>query len=310
VTGDSGGRATTPAWEHAEDADWACVLDARARLGEIPVYAPDQHALYWMDLLEPALHRLDLATKHTTTWPLLDTGGCYALYEDRKHAIVAISSGIYRLSFDSGQFTLLHEAPYDRADFRFNDGKCDPRGRFWVGSIVLAAGNAAEGSASFWCIDQGELRHGFDGITVANGVGFSPSGDTMYAADRPGWRILAFDYDVRSGQVANPRTFARVPEGHVPDGAAIDVEGNYWIALFRVGLIACFGTDGALRRVLRAPTSHPTMVTFGDRDMRTLFITTARDFLDADGLSQEPLAGGIFSLEIGVEGLPDHAYKP
>lgn len=300
-----------PNFSHAEaeSPEWSCVSDARAAIGEVPVWAADQNALYWMDLYAPALYKIDLSDLSTSTWALPDTGGSFALWEDGRGTVVAVKNGIHELDFATGEFTLLHEAPYDQKNYRFNDGKCDPHGRFWVGTAKLGSSTVADGTSRFWCLDRGTLRDGIDGITVANGIAFSPNGSVMYVADRPGWQILAFDYDVETGKPTHRRQFATVPTGHTPDGAAVDSAGRYWIALFAVGLIACFEPTGQLCRVLRAPTAHPTMVAFGGPELRTMFVTTARDFLDDQGLAAEPLAGGIFSCELDTPGLPGHRYR-
>jgi sugar lactone lactonase YvrE len=293
-----------------EEPTWTCVLAAEAQLGEVPIWSVAEQQLYWIDVDGALLHRTDPTDGRTATWPTPETIGSYALVRDAAAAVVALQSGIFHLDLVSGRLEKMFDAPFDDRRFRFNDGRCDRRGRFWVGNMPLrtVAGPEPVGESAFWCVDGPELRLGVGGITVANGIAFAPGGDVLYLADRPSWSVLAFAYDEESGTAAERRTFARVPEGMVPDGAAVDEEGGYWIALFRAGLIARFLPDGTPDRTFRAPMSLPTMVCFGGPELRTLYVTTARRHLDTAGLEREPLAGGLFSCDAGVRGLAEPAF--
>lgn len=288
-----------------ERPGWELAIDARASVGEVPIWSSEEQSLYWIDIHGPTLNRTHLPSGDTRTWTFPDEIGCYGLTADRSQAVVALHSGIYRLGLEDDELVQVHDAPYDREHMRFNDGRCDARGRFWVGTIRLPESSLPDGCGSFWSLDERGLLRQIDDITVANGIAFSPDHRTMYLADRPGWQILAFDYEPETGIATGRRQFARVPEGQFPDGAAIDRDGGYWIALFAAGRIARFLPDGSLDRVLAAPVTHPTMVTFGGPDHATLYVTTARAFLDQDGLEREPLAGGIFACDIGAAGLPE-----
>lgn len=293
-----------------EEPEWDLVLDARASVGEVPIWSAEESALYWIDIQAPTLNRTELGSGRTRTWRFPDDVGCYGLSADRSIAVVALHSGIYRLDLVTDELVKVHDAPYDRQHMRFNDGRCDPRGRFWVGTIRLPDSPLPDGSGAFWRLDDRGLVRQIDDITVANGIAFSPDEATMYLADRPGWQILAFDYDPETGSATGRRRFAGVPEGQFPDGAAVDRDGGYWIALFAAGRIARFLPDGTLDRLLAAPVTHPTMVAFGGPDLATLYVTTARAFLDDAGLEREPHAGGIFACDVGARGLPEPAFEP
>lgn len=290
-----------------EEPQWECVLEARAGIGEVPIWSPEQESLYWIDVYEGLLHRTEPESGTTKTWNVGETIGCYALEAGGAGAVVALQSGVFRLDFVSGTLEKMFDAPYDSARFRFNDGRCDERGRFWVGNMPLTTleGPQPVRQSSFWCTDGPQMRLRVEEMTVANGIAFSPQGDVLYLADRPTWTIQAFDFDMETGKASNRRTFARVPAGMSPDGASVDTEGGYWIALFRAGLIARFLPDGSLDRIIKAPTSLPTMVCFGGRDLGTMYLTTARRHLDEEGLRREPLAGAIFRCDVGVKGLPE-----
>jgi sugar lactone lactonase YvrE len=251
------------------------------------------------------MNATDPETGRTQTWPMPVRIGSLALRAGGERALVALADGLYDLDLTSGRLAKLHDGPYDQANYAFNDGRCDRQGRFWVGTARLPGSAVPDGGAHFYRLDREGPKRLIGDLTIANGIAFSPEGRTMYLANRPKWEILAFDYDLATGTPSNRRRFARVPEGEIPDGAAVDREGGYWIAMFRSGRIYRFAPDGRLDRDIRAPVSLPTMVAFGGPDYRHLYLTTGRRQLDAEGLKREPRAGGIFRCEIGVCGLPE-----
>ena len=293
-----------------ECPDWICALDAKARLGECPTWDGAEQALFWIDSFAPALNRFDPATGATRRWALPDPVGSFALVEGRHAAVVALGSGLHELDLGTGATGLLHAAPYDQVNYRFNDGRCDRQGRFWVGATRQHDSQEPDGGAAVWRLDRGELSRQVTGTTIANGTAFSPDGRTMYLADRPNWQVLAFDFDPVAGIASNRRTFARVPEGHYPDGAAVDAEGGYWCALFRAGRILRFAPDGRLDRDLKAPSLMPTMICFGGPDLSTMFVTTTAWLLGKAGRAQEPQGGGLFRCDVGATGLPERRYRP
>jgi sugar lactone lactonase YvrE len=293
-----------------ESPDWTCALDAKAKLGECPTWDGQGQALFWIDSFAPSLNRLDPVTAATRSWALPDPVGSFALVEGRDAAVVALGSGLHELDLATGATRLLHAARYDQTHYRFNDGRCDRQGRFWVGTTRLHDSDHADGGASVWRLERGALSQQITGTTIANGTAFSPDGRTMYLADRPNWCILAFDFDPERGVASNRRVFARVPEGHYPDGAAVDAEGGYWCALFRAGLIARFAPDGRLDRLLKAPSLMPTMICFGGEDLGTMFVTTTAWLLGKEGRAREPQGGGVFRCDVGARGLPEPRYRP
>lgn len=299
-----------------EQIDWEYISDVKADVSEVPIWIPEEETLAWIDVYAGKFNKTDCVSGATKTWEMGEIIGSYALTDNPKQVIVALQSGMYVLRLDDGSREELFDAPYDPAEFRFNDGRCDQDGRFWVGSMALrASGSPVEmigelrGTASFWCIEGTTMRHAIDGVTVANGIAFSPSGTTLYLADWPSWSILAFDVDRESGVASNRRTFTSIPEGMVPDGASVDAEGGYWLALFRAGLIARFSPSGKLDRLLSAPASQPTMVAFGGRGLETMYVTTARRYLDQEAALEQPLAGGIFRCDVGAAGIPEPRYQ-
>jgi L-arabinonolactonase len=290
-----------------ERPDWWVAVTAAADLGEVPVYDTDNRFLYWIDVTAGELNRSRLAgmppAGWTETWSLPGTVGSYALIDDGSGAIVALDDGIAVLDFESSEVIRLIEAPYDTAHYRFNDGRVDPVGRFWVGTLRLPGSPAAMGSGHFYRFDDAGLTAAIDGVTVANGLAFSPDGRSMYEADRVNDRILVHDYDVETGTAGPGRIFAKVSPGEIPDGAAVDAHGGYWIAMFGLGEIRRYLPDGRLDRILALPASQPTMCAFAGPDLDILVVTTARYRLDEDQLSAEPLAGSVLATAVGERGL-------
>ncbi|MGE4239004.1 SMP-30/gluconolactonase/LRE family protein [Ramlibacter sp.] len=289
--------------------EWSCVLDAKANVGEVPIWSARSQRLYWIDIYAPSLNRTDPLTGATQTWRFTSPIGSYALDADEAFALVALQEGYFKLDLRTGASSMLFAAPYDVANYRFNDGRCDRQGRFWVGTARLRDSTQPDGGASFYRLDaQGPVRL-IEGVTIANGIAWSPDGRTMYLADRPNWQMLAFDYDPASGVPSNRRRFAGLNVGEIPDGAVVDSEGFYWIALMDAGKILRFSPAGELDRILEAPTLQPTMITFGGHDYRTLFVTTAAHDRGSKEAAAERLAGGIFSLDLDVRGIPEPRVK-
>lgn len=293
-----------------EKPQWECVVDGKAALGEIPIWDDSKSALYWLDLFSPSFHRTTLGAESlSVTWPLPAAAGSYALVEGRDDMVLmALSTGIFLMDLSTGRLRQVLNAPYDQTHFRFNDGRCDSKGRFWIGTARLPQSDKPDGTGSYWCLDGSNLTRKFGGVTIANGTAFSPDDSVMYIADRPNWQLLAFDFDVDAAEVTNRRRFAPVSEGQIPDGAAVDVKGGYWIAMFGAGRILRFLPDGTLDRELLAPVSHPTMVAFGGSELSDLYVTSSRQFAAAV-VSEEPQAGGVFRTSLDVAGLREPRFR-
>jgi sugar lactone lactonase YvrE len=285
-----------------EEPEWTCVVPAEAEVSEVPLWSGD--ALYWIDIFAPSLNRVS-ADGASRTWPLPELGGSFALCEGGRDALVAIGDGLHLLALESGELRRVAHAPYDRAHFRFNDGRCDARGRFWVGTLRERTSDMPDGSGAFWRFDRDGLHRVIEGVTIANGIAFNPSGDAMYIADSVSSEVWAFDYDLDTGAVGTRRRFAALPAGTTPDGAAVDTDGCYWVTLFGAGRILRFAPDGRLDRELRAPVSYPTMVAFGGSGLDVMYVTSARRPLSPEERAREPLAGGLFACTVGATGIAE-----
>jgi sugar lactone lactonase YvrE len=283
----------------------ACVLDAKATIGECPVWSAAEQALYWIDICAPSLNRLDPASGATRCWNLPQAIGAFALLPDGS-ALVALRGGLYLLDLRSGSLARRHGAPYDSRLARFNDGRCDRAGRFWVGS---AGDSSAFDDAGLYRYDRrGLVREVGGGLGQANGLAFSPDNRILYHADTSARTIYAYDFDIGTGDIAARRVFARVANGK-PDGAAVDRAGCYWSACHGAGRLARYRPDGTLEREIELPVSQPTMMAFGGSDLATLYVTSERSGLDEAQLAREPLAGGILAIALDIVGLPEPMFE-
>jgi sugar lactone lactonase YvrE len=288
--------------------DVTCVLDAKAELGECPVWSADEQALYWIDIHAPALHRLDPATGEQRSWAMPRRIGSFGLRETGG-AVVALEDGFHRLDFETGALSFLVGPEEPVPGTRFNDGKVSPDGRFWAGTMDEA--QLARPIGVLYRLDHdGSLHRMVEDLIVSNGLAWSGDGRTMFHSDSKGKVIWAYDYDPESGGIANRRVVAQPTEeiGR-PDGAAADVEGFYWSAGISAGVLNRWGPDGRLDRSIPLPCSNPTMPCFGGPDMKTIFVTSLRHNVPADKLAAKPLSGGIFAIRVDVPGVPVARFK-
>jgi len=285
-----------------------CLLDARAVLGESPVWAAEEQALYWCDILAPALHRFDPATGALRTWPMPEPIGSFGLRE-RGGAVVALRRGFRLFDFDSGRLEPLVDPAPDHPAIRFNDGKVSPDGRFWAGTMDGEMFSRPLGT--LYRLDpDGACRPMVEGLIVSNGLAWSADGRTMFHSDSRAPAIYAYDYDPETGGIANRRTIANpTEEMGRPDGAAADMEGCYWSAGISAGVLNRWTPDGRLDRQIPLPCAAPTMPCFGGPAMKTIFVTSLRHNLPAAKLAASPLSGGLFALDVDVPGVPVAKFK-
>ena len=296
------------------DPDVQLAVTEVSLLGESPLWHPTEQVLYYCDIPGRKLLRFDARTNDLQHW-LFDTNvACCAPMLDGG-LLLGMRDGLWRFDVKSGERTRLADAPYDESTERFNDGKCDPQGRFWVGTIYEPRDPAL---AALYCFSQGALKKKADGITVSNGLAWSPDGRTQYWSDTKAHAIYAFDVDPATGDLHQRRTFAsfapKVPGaplddyGGRPDGAAVDAEGCYWVAMFEGQRVLRLSPQGKLLREVRLPVRCPTMPCFGGADLKTLYITTASEGRPTDELAAQPWAGCVLSLRVDVPGLPANVF--
>lgn len=298
---------------------WAALPVAPSLLGESPFWHPDEAALYWCDIPGKALNRWHAASGKHQQWAFDTEPGCCAPLPGGQ-LLLAMRDGLFRFDPASGQRHLLAKPPYDPATERFNDGKADALGRLWVGTIYEPR-TPPKAALYRWPGGKGAKLDRMAGdITVSNGLAFSPDGTTLYWSDTAAHRIFALDFDGSAGSLSRQRVLAEfAPKqpgqdlaryGGRPDGAAVDAEGAYWVAMFEGQRLLRLAPDGQVLQDLPLPVRCPTMPCFGGPDLRTLFVTTARQNRPQVELDAQPLAGHVLHLRVDVPGLPVNFARP
>lgn len=279
------------------------VADAWQTLGESPVWSVREHALYWVDLRAPALLRLDPVTRALSRWPMDALIGA-VVPSTRGDLLVALASGIFRFDTSTGTAIPLVAPEHAESANRMNETKADRRGRLWT-STMRDYGAAVTG-ALYRVASAGDVTRVLTGICVPNGIAWSPDDRTMYFADTRDGRIRAYDFAPHTGDLGGMRILvARDVLPGAPDGATVDAEGCLWSARYGGACVARITPEGRVDRVIRLPVSNATSCAFGDADLRTLYITTARQKLAAAQLAREPDAGALFAVRLPVGGLPE-----
>ncbi|SFQ60438.1 SMP-30/gluconolactonase/LRE family protein [Hymenobacter arizonensis] len=278
------------------------ILHAQAALGEGALWNPESQQLYWVDIEGRAFHSFDPATQQDVVYTTGARVGTVVPMH-RGCVLLALQTGIHRLDLGTRQLTLL-ENPLTDPGLRFNDGKCDPAGRFWVGTFDLH--ERPHAGALYRFDPDGSLHVMLREVTNSNGIVWSLDQRTMYYVDSHTCAVRAFDYDNASGNIENGRVIVHFDKAAgVPDGMTIDAEGKLWVAVWGSGTIQRFDpSTGALLQSIDVPAPHTSSCAFGGPDLRTLYITTARQGLSEEQMREFPLSGNLFVVEPGVSGVP------
>lgn len=288
-----------------------CAAPVGDRCGEGAVWLAEEATLYWTDINRFLVHRYDEASQAVRTWLFEEPVVAVALTHDVGCLLVALGSkliwwwpGTDRRA-DHG--FVLSGAP----QVRLNDGRVDPAGNFWIGSMknnVLPNGEVGDvglGVGILYRIaPDGTVTAWREGIGISNTLCWSPDGDTFYFGDTLANEIYAFDYDKAKGAISGQRIFFGGFDRGAPDGSAIDSAGFVWNCRFGGGCIARISPDGSLAELVEMPVTNITTCTFGSLDLKTLYITTA-SALAGPG---ERLAGSLYAMRVEVAGLPENRY--
>jgi sugar lactone lactonase YvrE len=276
------------------------LIDARADLGEGPAWEARTQTLYWLDIYGRQVHCWRAGQDQSIS--VDDMPGCLAPRPDG-HLIVGLPGRIADLDPGTGRLHTLHTLADEPAGNRVNDGKCDPLGRFLLGTMDNDERSA---SGSLYSYDRRGLRQLQTGIGISNGLAWSPDSGTLYYIDTPTRKVQAFDYDLASGALANPRAAFEVPESlGWPDGMTSDTDGRLWIAMWGGAQVTRWDPDsGRLLEQIPVPALQSSSCVFGGPDMNELYITSARKSMSAAQLAEYPLSGGVFRLKTRATGLP------
>ncbi|MDB5870700.1 MAG: hypothetical protein JWQ07_142 [Ramlibacter sp.] len=298
---------------------WQTVIAQPDQLGESPFWHPQERKLYWVDIPGRQLRRVDPTVGAVQSWPMPLEPGCIAPVRGGG-LMIALRDGVYRAVDWGGTLELVATFGHDVKTTRFNDGKADPAGRFWAGTMYEPrdARKAQLYSIDLRAANGGapvvELKAG-DAIT-ANGLAWSPDARTVYWADTSSHIIHAWNWDAQSNAMAQHRVFQQFPPkpdgwepgdpgyGGRPDGAAVDVQGNYWCAMYEGGRVLKFAPSGQLLAEIAVPMQCPTMPCFGGDDLKTLYLTSSSYKRPADELRALPQSGCVIATRVDVPGLP------
>ncbi len=275
------------------------ILDARARLGECPVWDADRQQLFWVDVYNHRVHQFDPATQTDRSFNTGNVVSAIALTHSNP-LLIAQGDRLDLLNLETGDLTPVYQTTFPFPNTRFNDGKCDPQGRFWIGSI-----SEAPEQAELYRFDPDGSWHVMEtGLTISNGLGWSPDGSTFYLTDSAKHRIYAYRFDGGTGEIGDRRILIDLTaEGVEPDGLTIDSQGNIWSALWNGWCIACFSPAGNELQRIRLPAQRPTSVTFAGADLTEMYITSASIGLSQKEIQQQISAGDLFHLKMPMTGM-------
>ncbi|MEO7399273.1 MAG: SMP-30/gluconolactonase/LRE family protein [Polaromonas sp.] len=301
---------------------WKTAVAQPCELGESPFWHPDEQRLYWVDIPARRIHRCNASMGAVESWAMPSEPGCIAPARSGG-LVIALRDGIYRARQWGGPLRRLVLADHDTSTTRFNDGKADPLGRFWAGTMYEPRDAAKAQLFSLDCRHgrklELELKAGH--AVIANGLAWSPDATTVYWTDTTAHTIRAWDWDAQSNAMSHERMFQQWPGkpagwlpgmagyGGRPDGAAVDVEGNYYVAMFEGGRLLKLSPAGELLADISVPALCPTMPCFGGEDLKTLYLTTARYQRPAQELKDWPDSGCVFSMRVEVAGLPVNFFE-
>ena len=278
-------------------------------LGEGVLWNARTRTVWWTDIQESRIFEYNPVSGELRDWVTPFRVACFGFLAGSEDLVVAFDRGIAIYSVDHGVLRWLVDPGELAEGVRFNDGKVDAKGRLWVGSMVEGRAVPASSAALYSCeTGIGLVRH-LGGITISNGLCWSPDGSLIYHADSPENRIVAYRFDLDRGTVSHPKLFAETPSDVYPDGSTVDAAGGVWNAQWGGGHVVRYDSDGKVDQVLELPVSQPTCVAFGGKQMDTLFVTSARDGLGPDRLTGEPEAGNLFVVKTAFKGLPGALFR-
>jgi len=285
-----------------ESSDVQLVIDSQSELGEGSLWNYRTGELMWVNIKGEILNFYNPVTglnKEMFTGQMIGT----VVPTESGKVVVALKNGIYSLDPETGSKKLIADPEEDKPDNRFNDGKCDPSGRFWAGTLSLTG--QSEAGALYRLDPDSSIHKMIDHVGTSNGIVWSSDKTKMYYIDTPTKKVMAYNYDDATGEISNPKVAVQIPDGiGYPDGMTIDESDHLWVALWGGSAVGNFDPEtGKLIRKIEVPAKNVTSCAFGDEDLGTLYITTARESTSDEELEKFPHAGGVFKIRPGVKGV-------
>ena len=289
--------------EHVEPV---LVVDKPALVGEGSIWDAQNKVVYWVDILSHELYIYDPATQSNRTVLTCQSVGT-VVPRTRGGVAVALHNGFAVIDLDTDKITPLVDPERTVPANRFNEGKCDPAGRFWAGTMEF---NGEADRGALYCLDvDHSVTKKIEPVTISNGIVWTADHKTMYYVDTGLNSVRGYDYDIDSGDISNERVVVENEGAGHFDGMSIDCEGMLWIALFGGAGIKRYDPNSAtLLRDIGLPMSQVTSCAFGGENLDELYITSAAINLDEDALAQQPLAGSLVKIDPGVQGVEAFAY--
>lgn len=275
--------------------------DSQSKLGEGPIWDSQKQVLLWVNILDNLVLITEPNSQETRTIDVGEMVGTVVPHTESS-LMLALHSGFAKLDLNTEEVTMLADPEADLPNNRFNDGKCDPAGRFWAGTTSIAGGGPV---GSLYRMDTDHSVHKMvENVTVSNGIVWSHDNSTMYYIDTPLGTVDAFDYDHASGNISNRRAVVTIPSDQGrPDGMTIDADGNLWVAHWGGHRVTCWNPQTAeLLETIMVPAPQVTACAFGGPTLDQLYITTARNGLDDATLAEYPHAGSLFLATPGARG--------
>ena len=289
--------------------DINCVLDIRAQLGECPVWSGRDRCLYWIDVDSQLIHRYDPGADRSESRLLPGRPGSYALTHDADRLLIAMDHQLVDLTWSTGDVAMRSELEADESPTRLNDGRTDPAGRFWVGSMDIPAYNGQKAGTLYRVETTGNSEAIQAEVGVSNGLAFSPDGSVMYWADTTRDLVWAYDYDAVSGTRRNERVFldfSTLPGR--PDGACVDETGCYWVACVYGWSLLRATPEGKVDRIIELPVEKPSMPAFGGSNLDVLYLTSISTGGSVPLAPGQPWAGALLTMVPRVKGLPESLF--
>lgn len=284
------------------------VIDSKSELGEGAIWNTRTGELLWINITGKILNFYNPKTENNKEMFTGQIIGTVVATETGK-VLVALQNGIYNFNPDTGTKKLIIDPEENLPNNRFNDGKCDPAGRFWVGT--MSTQNEKKAGALYRLDADSSIHKMIEDVSISNGIVWSLDKTKMYYIDTPTQKVVVYDYNNESGNISNVKVAIEISNDlGSPDGMTIDEEGNLWIALWGGSAVGCWNPEsGELLRTIEIPAKNVTSCAFGDDDLGTLYITSACIATTDEDLRKYPNAGGVFRIRPGVKGVEAYFYN-